>query len=139
MATAVVQLIREAIVAILSANATVISLSGGTARIVDRGTIGPAVNLPAVAYELLTYSPATGHAAVLLTAFSAAPADAMGAAWELDDAARLALTQTAFAVESLDIAVGEGEPQDSTEVELIDLGKPNLRQADWLVPLMIAD
>lgn len=139
MATALIQQLREAVVTILGANATVATLCGGTARVVDRGTTGPVPALPAVAYEIARLNPATGDAAVRLTGLSVDADNAQAEAWELVDAARQALTQTTFAAQGLQVAVLEGAPEDVAEVGLLDLGHPTLRQADWSLPLLVLD
>ena len=133
------QQLREATAAILAANAGVIALCAG--RIVDRATPGPAIALPAIAYELTEYAEATGRAEILLTGL-ADEADGHGKARELVKAAVDALTQSAFAAQSYALQVAPSAPitprQD--EVGLFEVeGLPNFRQADRVLPVLVLD
>lgn len=136
-ATDVEQQLREALVTILEADATLISLMGGAARVVDRQTLGPASVLPCLAYDVLSYSDADGRATVLLTGLDTTPETAPSVARHLVKAAADALTQTAFAGQALDVAASERQNQNVADVGLIDLGNPNLRQADAILPLLV--
>lgn len=136
-ATDVEQQLREAVVTILEADAGLIALMG-TVRVVDRQTLGPASALPCLAYEVLSFQEATGRAEVLLTGLDATPETAPSVARHLVKAAADALTQTTFATQGLDVAVSDRQTQRGDDVGLIDLGNSNLRQADSVLPLLIA-
>lgn len=139
-ATDVEQQLREAIVAILGASSTIATLCGGTARIVDRETPGPASTLPCLAYDLI-YDDITGRAELLLTGI-ADEGDALGKARELVKAAVGALTQPAFAAQAsaLQVAPSAAVGQNVAEVgEVAVAGTPNLRQADRSLTLVVCE
>jgi len=140
-ATDVEQQLREAIGAILAANATIATLCGGTAQVVDRGTTGPAPTVPCVVYEISGYDEATGRTELLLTGV-ADEADAGGKARELAKAAVDALTQSAFAAHSYGLQVAPSgaagrSVDDAGQIEIE--GAPNLRQADRALTLLVLE
>ena len=137
------QLIREATKAILDADTTLRTLTGRTSRIVlekDRVAIG--VQLPVLAYDLLTFDEASGRAVLLLTAIANDSTNAGQKARAMLEAAKNALTAPAYEAQGLDyIAPQEGTRQSVDEVEdirgLLDLESPTLTQADWSLPLLV--
>ena len=130
--------IREAVVAIVSTNAAVLAAAGGSIRVVDRNTPGPAVTLPCVAYEVLGYQEATGLCRVLLTAVADA-ANAGEATREIAHAAAEALTAPAFAAHQLAIAPGPYTDENVNDVGPALDGAPNLRQTDRALVLRVLE
>ena len=136
--TDVEQLVREAVVTILEADAPLITLMGGTARVVDRGTLGPDVAFPCLVYDVQDFNEATGQMTLLLTGLDTTQATAPSVARHLVKAAADALTQTAFAGQGMQVAPSDRRMVNVDEAGLIEIGNPNLRQADSLVPLLVA-
>lgn len=126
----------EALRAILLADTALQALMGGTVRVVDRQGLGEGATLPILAFELLTFDEGSGLMSVLLTGV-ADGTDGLSVARHLLHAAKSALSWTAFAGHSLDIAPLEGQRTSPAEAGEI-LGSPDLRQADWTLPLLVA-
>lgn len=131
--------LREAIVAILEADAAVLAAAGGSIRVVDRSTSGPAVALPAIAYEVLSFTEANGNCALRLSAIADAPM-AGETSRGIAGAAVNALTAPAFAAHTLDVVPLAYQDENIVDNggSLIE-GMPNARQTDRALVLRVLD
>jgi len=135
------QTFRVALVTILDANAAVKAATGRASgvQVVEFGQWGYSdPPLPILVYDLVTYDKATGRITLALTGVSGTSA---ANAREVLKAGSAALTYTAFAAQSLDVARWEGARSSvllSGEDRLLArAGDEELHQADETLELML--
>lgn len=130
------QLVRQAIVTILTANAALQTAIGrATADIViERGQFAPGQSLPVLAYDFEGFAP-DEESTLVLSAVTDEPEGSIKCRAILE-AAVAALTSDAFAGQSLDVVVYN---EHRASVDLDDqrrIGQPNLQQADAVLTLL---
>lgn len=136
------QLLREALVTVLTADADVQALTGrATRNVLERDTLAADVSLPVLAYDLLATDMGAGQADLLLTAVTNG-ANAGAVARALLEAAADALTHAALLAAGADVVpLGPGIRRSVDELEdvrdRLALESPTLQQADWSLRLLL--